>query len=92
MKTNMNLRVIKIGSLWYLQGFNRRNGQWFRISDHNTQEAAEDAGEKFQRDAARPDPWTKKANTARLTVHDSEDAYERAQLAAMENQPAIGGW
>lgn len=92
MKSIMQLRVIKIGALWYLQGHNRRNGQWFRISDYNTQEQAEKAGEQYQRHAARPDPWTKQANAVRLTVHDSEDAFERAQLAAMEQAHGNGGW
>ena len=92
MKTNMTLRVIKIGGLWYVQGLNQRNGEWFRVSDHNTQPAAEKAMADFARHATRPDPWTRKANTASLTVHDSEDAYERMQLASMENQPAEGGW
>jgi hypothetical protein len=66
----MNLRVVKIGSLWYLQGFNRRNGQWFRISDHNTQSEAEKAGLDYQRHAAKPDLWTKRGNSVTLAIHD----------------------
>lgn len=70
MKATMNLRVVKIGSLWYLQGHNRRNGQWFRISDHNTQAQAEKAGRDYQRHASAPDPWTKQGNTVTLAIHD----------------------